>query len=51
MFWVMTAFSLPAASHSASFLWAGVGLCVRGQHLRPVEAEKFFGVAFIERMA
>ena len=25
MFWVMTAFSFPAASHSASFRWAALG--------------------------
>ena len=26
MFWVTTAVSFPAASHSASFLWAAFGL-------------------------
>ena len=30
---------------------SGVGLGVGGQQLGPVEAEKFFGVAFVERMA
>ena len=29
----------------------GVGLGVRGQQLGPVEAEKFFGVAFVKCMA
>ena len=29
----------------------GVGLCAGAEHLRPVKAEKFFGIAFIKRMA
>ena len=29
----------------------GVGLGLRGQHLGPIEAEEFFGVAFVEGMA
>ena len=29
MFWVTTAFSLPAASSSASFLWAALGWASR----------------------
>ena len=33
MFWVMTAFSLPSRSHSASFLWAALGWASRASIL------------------
>ena len=47
---IKTLRELVHASSSIVF-FGGSGLCVRREQLGPIEAEKFFGVAFIKAMA